>query len=89
VTKIVLPLPEGYERRYTSSRGRMSHIILANGNSQHEDALCRALPTAQGWFGTGTQDERERAEALPECAKCATVMRRLQRAMAKAVDDER
>jgi hypothetical protein len=36
-----------------------------------DEALCGLLPDADGWRGTGTQDEHERAGSLPVCRHCA------------------
>ena len=65
-----------YERRYTQ-QGRMAHLLdpvdLAR-NGATPTALCERWQwSASGWWGSGSQDEIERAAVLPLCTGCGRV----------------
>lgn len=54
--------------------GRVSHLMtMGEVNSRYGlGPLCKTVP---GWhepYGTGTQDEWERARELPLCSRCAS-----------------
>ncbi len=55
-----------YTRLYPRN-ARMSHLRASESSS----ALCRVWPAwFDGWFGTGSQSERDNAARLPVCAAC-------------------
>ncbi len=61
-------------RVYTEG-GMVAHILdyLSSPNDRAAEALCGRLPFPRFWFGTGTQDEEERAADLRLCLTCRSV----------------
>lgn len=60
----------GYVMVYTR-RGTVTHFAYYSGMTGNRLALCHAHPRwPDNWFGTGNQDEIDKAEALPLCARC-------------------
>lgn len=65
-----------YEWRYLE-RGTTTHAVGPAGNPPRTFALCGVGPAwsaAYGWFGTGTQTEYDRVEALPKCKRCLGIV---------------
>lgn len=59
---------------FTGPRARMAHLLTPSGSPNFGDlTLCRRIPSAGLWWGTGSWDEMERAKALPMCPRCAAV----------------
>jgi hypothetical protein len=55
-----------YTRMYVK-RGRVSHAVdtlFGNGG-----AVCGVYPW-MGWYGTGSQDEYDKAASMPRCQRC-------------------
>lgn len=69
-----MPSPD-YTRVYTEG-GTVSHLLdeLLSPNS-HTEAICGRSPWPSLWFGTGTQDEEEKAQELKTCISCLSVVR--------------
>jgi len=68
-------LPTGYERRYVSHAARVAHAV--DVDREWIAACCGRRPvwySAEGWLGTGSQAEYERATALPLCKACARLL---------------
>ncbi|MGW0682922.1 hypothetical protein ACWD2L_06110 [Streptomyces sp. NPDC002754] len=67
--------------------GTVTHVLprLASPNSG-ADALCGRSGWPVGWYGTGTQDEYERARDLPLCVRCQAVLRHQRMGRASALD---
>lgn len=57
-----------YERMYLR-RGRRAHLISPSFYGQRV-AVCGRYPWPEEFRGTGTQDEYDRAAALPLCSLC-------------------
>ncbi len=57
--------------------GKVAHRLseLASVNS-FDAALCGTLPGREFWYGTGSQDEIDRAAALPRCIRCERRIRK-------------
>lgn len=49
--------------------GRMAHVIITSLN-YNASALCGMEAAIGGWYGTGNQDEYDKAQKLPLCSKC-------------------
>jgi hypothetical protein len=66
----------------TACTGQCTRVYTATGLSAHllrphyspngpmDEALCGLLPDADGWLGTGTQDEHDHAASLRLCRIC-------------------
>lgn len=71
-------MDDGYQRLYLAS-GKVVHLLssLASPNS-YRAARCGASPSwwAQGWCGTGSQDEIDKVASLPECGRCRRLVNR-------------
>jgi hypothetical protein len=63
-----------YRRVYTEG-GTVAHLLddLQSPNDRSAEALCGRNPWPGYWFGSGTQDEEERAADLRICSACAGV----------------
>lgn len=57
--------------------GTVAHVLPWNGspNEAASHALCGRSGWPVGWYGTGTQDEYERARSLRLCVRCHAVLR--------------
>lgn len=53
-----------WDRKYVYN-GRTAHLVNDKGAS-----MCQSIRLSAVWFGTGSQEEREKAEALPVCRIC-------------------
>jgi hypothetical protein len=64
-----------YTRVFTEG-GTVAHILDFNRspNDQGATALCGRTPWPGYWFGTGTQDEEERATDMRLCVACQSVL---------------
>lgn len=61
-----------FEWRYTFN-GRVRHALR---KSADHIAICGAAPSLfYDWYGTGSQEEYERVESLPDCARCTRLLR--------------
>lgn len=62
---------EWYSRVYLPS-GRVAHLLSGHHSpSSGWGAMCGAAPVYFGsWLGTGTYQEREKAEAMRLCKRC-------------------
>lgn len=66
--------------RYLPRRTVKHALLVDSGISGHRStALCGISPSwfapdTEQWWGTGTQDEYEQAERLPECRRCARLL---------------
>lgn len=60
-----------YERRYFPA-GKVTHLLGAHdwSGAQVPHALCGLWAWKVYWRGTGSQDEYDRAAALPICKSC-------------------
>lgn len=73
-----LSIPAHLERRYTRG-GRKAHLVSTlnttgslGATAPYAYAQCGRQPALfDAWYGSGTQDEEERAAALPLCRICA------------------
>lgn len=68
-----------YEWRYTPA-GRVKHAVRqAGGSASGVAAVARCGYGPPGgsadWYGTGSQSEYERVEALPRCSTCVRLIR--------------
>lgn len=67
-------MAEIYERRYTSPTASVAHLLSPFELSKFDHtptALCGKWAwNASDWFGSGTQDEHDRAASLPTCKNC-------------------
>lgn len=64
-----MPTPY-FERRYTPN-GKVAHLISeANWGYPYPRAACGWDGQATYWRGSGSQDEYDRAQALPLCKRC-------------------
>lgn len=65
------------QRVYLSNGAKVVHLIPAWASpSSMEPALCGQNPAHwNGWMGTGTQDEHEKAAAMAICLNCERVKR--------------
>lgn len=59
--------PPAFEWLYLK-RGRVAHA-LSTFNGTRSSSECGVYAWS-GWYGTGTQDEYDRAAALPKCQHC-------------------
>jgi hypothetical protein len=68
-------LPEFHERRYTWG-GRVAHVLWVGRTMQpYAAALCGRQPQLfDAWRGSGSQDEEDKAAAMPLCRICAEVL---------------
>lgn len=58
------------ERRY-SPNGRTAHLIdEADVGKPMQQTLCGRIESDAWWYGTGSQDEYDRAASLPTCKRC-------------------
>jgi hypothetical protein len=64
-------LPHVYTRA-----GRRAHLLAPSQSPNDPDipAFCRIWPERDGWLGTGSQDEWEKAASLPVCKDCLRVV---------------
>jgi len=60
-----------YERRYAPT-GKVAHLLRPHYYGDHVSTVLCGLWAwhASWWRGTGSQDEYERAAALPVCKNC-------------------
>lgn len=69
--------------------GRRTHYLT--GRSSPSDtasaSLCGVSPWPMAWFGTGSQDEFEKAAAMPFCSKCARLMRAIEASLPGRPDE--
>lgn len=58
-------------------QGTVAHVLPWDGspNNPSQDSLCGRAPWPGDWLGSGTQDEHEKAAALPLCVSCGSVVR--------------
>lgn len=59
-------------------KGKVKHALPLYSNSvtgHSHTSLCGLCP--EDWLGTGSQDEYEKAEVLPECGLCVRILRLL------------
>lgn len=63
-----------YRRVYTEG-GTVAHLLddLRSPNDPAAEALCGRTPWPGYWFGSGTQEEEEKAQDLRECIPCSSV----------------
>lgn len=65
-----MTLHHGYRWQYTD-RGRVKHAV-------YDDLVARcgavAVYELDTWRGTGSQDEYDRLEQLPECQRCRKIL---------------
>lgn len=56
--------------------GTVAHYLdsLCSPNSPEHEALCGRTPWPELWFGTGNQEEEERAADLRMCPRCESVL---------------
>ena len=62
--------------RVYTPRGRMAHLLRPGDqpSAGRAPALCLRYPRpGASWLGTGSQDEYDKAAALPLCGKCDAV----------------
>jgi hypothetical protein len=63
-----------YALRYLGG-GRVLHAIHRFFYDFDCDAICGAAPSFGGyWYGTGCQEEYERAAKLPDCKSCLRIL---------------
>lgn len=85
VSSLSLCSRESVTWRYLPT-GEVRHAIyLQDASDFYPPALCGVQPRERsrwrvkqqlpGWYGTGTQDEYERVETLPECKRCAVLLK--------------
>ncbi|MFF8831312.1 hypothetical protein [Streptomyces sp. NPDC015131] len=57
--------------------GTVSHRLKWNHspNGAGSEALCGRTAWPGYWYGTGSQDEEEKAASLPLCVACAAIIR--------------
>lgn len=60
--------PQGFTLMYASPRARVTHLVRDSARTSYGEG--EALCGADLEYGTGTWDERERAQAMPLCARC-------------------
>jgi hypothetical protein len=65
----VTALPFGYERRYSTPKATVAHAAAVY--RPDATARCGYRPHLAGWYGTGSQEEYEKAASLPLCKLCA------------------
>lgn len=58
--------------RAYAPRGKMAHLLPGTPQSgKYASTLCLRYPRpGASWLGTGSQDEYDKAAALPLCGKC-------------------
>lgn len=61
--------PDGPEVVYTPN-GKVAHLLRHGDEVQDGETYCGKQAPADGWRGTGTQDEWDRAGRLPICKWC-------------------
>lgn len=61
------------------AKGNVKHAMCSAGHTGHDRAaLCGAAPhwlDPASWMGTGSPNEYERLDELPECLTCAKLLR--------------
>lgn len=57
------------EWRYTGPRGRVKHAV-GHGDVSRRAECGLEVYNSSYWFGTGSQDEYDKLESLPECKRC-------------------
>lgn len=64
----------GYERRYISATAKAAHLVAPaelSAFNHTPTALCGMWAwSASDWWGTGSQEEAERAASMPVCKTC-------------------
>lgn len=63
----------GHERRYLRESSKVAHVVDVDQERSRQTALCGRTPAwwePDGWRGTGSQRERERAASLDLCKQC-------------------
>lgn len=68
------PIRQTVTRVYTEEKARKCHFlsVLASPNSD-DMALCGEEPEALMWFGTGSQEEIEKAARMVVCRECKRI----------------
>jgi protein-tyrosine phosphatase len=56
--------------RVCTRRGRVAHLLPPTSPVAHGSVLCPVEAPWEGWLGTGSQQECDRAAALPLCTNC-------------------
>lgn len=59
-------------------QGRVAHLLQPDASpNSHYPSLCGIAPAyyTPGWFGTGSQDEHEKAAAMASCINCQRIRR--------------
>jgi hypothetical protein len=67
--------------------GRPVAHLLDGSATEYALTLCGAERDGRGWWGTGSQDEIDKAAALPLCTGCQVERHRLARLRLRPVDD--
>lgn len=67
-----MPLPAFVEWNYMPD-GKVLHALGHNAHGHASEAKCGVWSPA--WYGTGSQDEYERAATSPPCKRCLRVLR--------------
>ena len=65
-----------YTRVYVG-RGQKAHLMPNESYQRHKSVPCGTAPVwfdPDGWKGTGSQDETEKAEAMDLCKRCVMVL---------------
>lgn len=72
-----LELPD-CTRVYFGKGGQKAHLLMPfqSPNSPVDHSLCGKFPWPDLWYGTGSQDEEDCANALPLCKRCEAKLER-------------
>lgn len=64
--------------------GTVAHVLdFLRSPNESTEALCGRTPWPGLWFGTGTQDEEERAADLTVCTVCQAVLNHRQNVLVR------
>ena len=64
---MIRPREDWADLMYNGPHGKLAHIVPFG----QPYSLCGGSPLGlQGWYGTGTMDEFDKAASLPVCGKC-------------------
>lgn len=71
-------IKDGFTLVYLPSGAKVAHVLAPNFSpNEAAMAVCKRQPTwPDSWFGTGSQDEWEKARTLPLCVGCASWLRK-------------
>ena len=61
--------PEGYERRYLR-RGKVAHLIRSGMDGISVCNIWAGYTATSDFWGSGSQEEYEKADSLPLCKSC-------------------